>query len=96
MPEGEYLLIPEVSSERRNYIPIGFIQPEVISSNLVKIIPNSTLYHFGILTSAMHMTWVKYTCGQTEKPITVIPLESSTTTTPGRRPPARKIKKPLS
>ena len=64
MPEGEYLLIPEVSSERRNYIPIGFIQPEVISSNLVKIIPNSTLYHFGILTSAMHMTWVKYTCGR--------------------------------
>jgi hypothetical protein len=63
-PKSQYLLIPEVSSERRKYIPIGFIDPSVVSSNLVKIVPNATLFHFGILTSLMHMCWVKYVCGR--------------------------------
>ena len=49
MPAGNYLVIPEVSSERRLYIPIGFEQPETFASNLVKIVPNATLYHFGVL-----------------------------------------------
>jgi len=63
-PDSHYLLLPSVSSERRNFIPIGFMPPEVIASNLCLIVPNATVYHFGILTSTMHMAWVRYTCGR--------------------------------
>jgi hypothetical protein len=66
IPDAPYLVIPEVSSERRRFIPIGFMQPDTLSSNLVKIIPHATLYHFGILTSTMHMAWTRYTCGRME------------------------------
>jgi len=64
MPSTDYLLVPSVSSENRKYIPLGFIPKEVITSNLCLIISEATLYHFGVLTSAMHMTWVKYVCGR--------------------------------
>ena len=64
MPKSEYIVVPEVSSERRRYIPIGFVTPDVLSSNLLKIIPNATLYHFGILTSNVHMAWVRAVCGR--------------------------------
>ncbi|MBD1208461.1 MAG: class I SAM-dependent DNA methyltransferase [Ignavibacteria bacterium] len=63
-PERRYLLVPSVSSERRMYIPIGFMDAETIVSNLALIVPNATLYHFGILSSLLHMTWVKYVCGR--------------------------------
>jgi hypothetical protein len=66
MPTGNYLLIPEVSSEKRSYIPMGFISPDILSSNLVKIFPDATPYHFGILSSAMHMAWVRQVCGRLE------------------------------
>jgi hypothetical protein len=59
-----FVAIPEVSSERRHYIPIGFLDNETIPSNKLQILPNGTLWHFGILTSLMHMTWAKYTCGR--------------------------------
>jgi type I restriction-modification system DNA methylase subunit len=62
--ESEYIIVPSVSSERRKYIPIGFMSPDIIASNLCLIIPNGTLYHFGVLTSVMHMAWVKYVCGR--------------------------------
>jgi len=62
--ENKYIIIPSVSSERRKYIPIGFMPPSIIASNLCLIIPNANLCHFGILTSAMHMSWVKYLCGR--------------------------------
>ena len=64
MPKGTYIVIPEVSSERRRYVPIGFMTPDTLCSNLVKIIPNSTLYHFGILTSNVHMAWMRAVCGR--------------------------------
>lgn len=64
IPTEPYLLIPEVSSERRSFIPIGFIEPETLSSNLVKIAPNATLYHFGVVTSTMHMAWTRTVCGR--------------------------------
>lgn len=64
IPEERYLVIPKVSSERRKYIPIGYIDNTVLSSDLLFIIKSSSLYQFGILASAMHMTWVKYTCGR--------------------------------
>jgi len=59
-----YIIIPSVSSERRKYIPIGFIEPSTIASNLCLIIPGAEIFHFGILTSKMHMAWVSYTCGR--------------------------------
>ena len=64
-PEGvDYLLVPSVSSERRRYVPIGFMKANVISSNAVQIIPNATLYHFGVLTSNVHMAWMRVVCGR--------------------------------
>ena len=64
MPKGNYIVIPEVSSERRKYIPMGFIDPYILSSNLVKVIPNAEIYHFGVLTSNVHMAWVRAVCGR--------------------------------
>lgn len=64
IPDSPYLVIPEVSSERRLFVPIGFMQPDTLSSNLVKIVPNATLYHFGILTSTMHNAWMRTVCGR--------------------------------
>ena len=66
-PEGvNYLIIPSVSSERRKYIPIGFLDSNTISSNAVQIIPRASIYHFGILTSNVHMAWVRAVCGRLE------------------------------
>lgn len=64
-PEGEsFILIPRVSSERRNYIPIGFLSSDHISSDSSIIMPYATHYHLGILTSTMHMAWMRYVCGR--------------------------------
>jgi hypothetical protein len=63
-PETPYLLLPSVSSERRNYIPIGFMPSDVIASNLCLIVPSANFYHFGVLTSTMHMAWVRSVCGR--------------------------------
>ena len=60
------IVIPVVSSEKRPYIPIGFIDKNTISTNGNLIIPNGDLFLFGQLTSLMHMSWVKYTCGRLE------------------------------
>ena len=58
------IIVPLVSSENRKYVPFGFIDKDTIPSNLCSFISNATLYHFGILTSEMHMTWVRYVCGR--------------------------------
>ena len=63
-PKSEYIVIPEISSEKRKYIPIGFMTPDVMCSNRVKISENATLYHFGVLTSNVHMAWVNAVCGR--------------------------------
>ncbi len=63
-PNTNYLIIPETSSERRRYIPMGFIEPNVICSNAVKFIPNASLYIFGVLTSNVHMAWTRVVCGR--------------------------------
>lgn len=60
----DFLIIPRVSSERRRYVPIGFSTPDIISSDAVQIVPNATLYHFGILTSNIHMAWMRAVCGR--------------------------------
>lgn len=64
MPDSDYILIPKVSSERRRYVPIGFMTPDVFCSDLVFIIPKASLYHFGILTSNIHMAWMRAVCGR--------------------------------
>ncbi|MCD8366886.1 MAG: class I SAM-dependent DNA methyltransferase, partial [Clostridiales bacterium] len=64
MPKGTYIVIPEVSSERRRYVPMGFMTPDILCSNLVKIVPDATLYHFGVLTSNVHMAWMRAVCGR--------------------------------
>ena len=66
MPQGNYIVIPEVSSERRKYVPMGFMTPDVLCSNLVKIIPDASLYHLGVLTSNVHMAWMRAVCGRLE------------------------------
>lgn len=66
MPKGHYIIIPEVSSEKRRYIPIGYIDDTVLCSNKLRLMPNATLYHFGILTSNVHMAWMRAVCGRLE------------------------------
>ena len=58
-PDTTYLLVPSASSENRRYIPIGFMDRMTIASNLVLIVPDATIYHFGVLTSSVHMAWVR-------------------------------------
>lgn len=64
MPDGESIVVPEVSSERRKYIPLGFIEPEVFASNLVKIVPNASLFLFGVLHSEIHNVWMRAVAGR--------------------------------
>ena len=63
-PKTDYLLVPSTSSERRRYIPIGFFDSNTISSNDNLVIPNATLYNFGVLTSNVHMAWVRTVAGR--------------------------------
>ena len=62
--EGDYLLVPSTSSENRKYIPIGFLNSDVISSNANLLIPHATLYEFGILTSSLHNAWMRAVAGR--------------------------------
>ena len=63
-PESDYLAIPEVSTSKRKYIPMGFFHSNVIASNKLFIVPNATLYHFGILESNIHMAWMRLVAGR--------------------------------
>lgn len=65
-PSSDFLLIPKVSSENRQYIPIGFKSKDDIITDKNFFVPNATRSHFGVLTSAMHMAWMRYTCGRLE------------------------------
>ncbi len=62
--EGKYLIVPSTSSKNRKYIPIGFLPCTVISSNANLIIPDTNLYHFGVLTSNVHNAWMRTVCGR--------------------------------
>ncbi len=61
-----YLLMPSVSSENRRFVPIGYFKPNVVASNLVFMLPNATLYHFGVLCSSAHNAWMRAVCGRLE------------------------------
>ena len=64
MPDTNYIIVPKVSSEKRRYVPMGFMSPNVLASDLVFVIPDATLYHFGILESNVHMAWMRAVCGR--------------------------------
>ena len=66
MPNGDSIIIPKVSSEKRRYVPMGFIHKGTFASDLVFLIPSATLYHFGILESNVHMAWMRVVCGRLE------------------------------
>ena len=68
-PHTAYLAIPEVSSENRTYIPIAFFESNVIASNKIQMVPEATVFIFGVLTSLMHMSWTKAICGRLESRI---------------------------
>jgi len=63
-PDSDYVIVPCHSSENRKYVPIGFVDRNVVVNDAVQIIPDGTLCHFGILTSTMHMAWMRYVCGR--------------------------------
>jgi hypothetical protein len=63
-PNSNYIIIPRHSSENRNYIPFGFVSSEIIVNDAVQILPSATLYHFGVLTSSVHMAWMRTVCGR--------------------------------
>ena len=64
MPKGNYVLIPCHSSEARKYIPMGYVAPNVLSSNATLLVTDASLYHFGVLNSNVHMAWVRAVCGR--------------------------------
>lgn len=66
IPSKPYLAIPEVSSERREYIPLGYLTPETLASNKLRLLPEASLSQFGVLQSSMHMAWMRATCGRLE------------------------------
>ena len=63
-PDSDFLMVPATSSENRKYIPIGYLSKDVIASNAASFVPNATLYHFGVLTSNVHMAWMRSVCGR--------------------------------
>ena len=65
-PETEYIIIPRHSSENRKYIPLGFESPDVICGDANLLMPNASLYHFGVLTSNVHNSWMRTVCGRLE------------------------------
>lgn len=65
-PESDYIIVPRHSSERRRYIPMGFVDASIICGDANYLIPNATVYQFGILTSNIHMAWMRAVCGRLE------------------------------
>lgn len=65
-PDTDYILVPATSSERRRYIPMGYVSKNVIASNAASFVPNTSLFHFGVLTSNVHMAWMRAVAGRLE------------------------------
>jgi hypothetical protein len=65
-PDKDYLLFPKVSSERRRHVPLGFLPASVVANGSSLIVPGASLYHFGVLSSEMHMAWMRQVAGRLE------------------------------
>ena len=64
MPKGHYIVIPEVSSEKRRYIPMGYLDDSKLCSNKLRLMPDANLFEFGVLESNVHMAWMRCVCGR--------------------------------
>ena len=64
IPSQAFLALPQVSSERRRFIPISFLSPEFLCGDKLRVVENATLLHFGVLNSTMHMAWTRHVCGR--------------------------------
>ena len=82
-PKSDYLAVPEVSSETREYVPIDILPPTVIASNKLQIVPGAPLYYFGLLTSAMHMAWMRTVAGRLESRYSYAPAVYNSFPWPG-------------
>ncbi len=93
LPTAPFLVIPEVSSERREYVPIGWLEPPVVPSNLVRVLENASLADFALLTSAMHMAWLRHVGGRLKSDYRYsIGLVYNTFPTPSRDKDTSKLK----
>ena len=63
-PDSDYLLFPKVSSERRHYVPLGFLSKSIVANGSALVVPDADIYHLGVLSSRMHMAWMRQTCGR--------------------------------
>ncbi len=99
VPEYPFLIVPQTSSERRDYVPIGYLKPPVIPSEKLRILPNATLTDFALLTSAMHMAWMRAITGRMKSDYmysvgvvyNTFPLPSNGTDMPKLSPPAQAV-----
>lgn len=64
MPQQSFMLVPRVSSENRDYVPMGFLEPECLASDAIQILPDVKMWHFGVLESRLHMAWMRVVCGR--------------------------------
>lgn len=90
--KGNYITIPRTSSENRKYIPIGYLESSIVASNDLQIVPNGSLFEFGVLTSIQHMAWVKYTCGRLKSDIRYSALYTFNTFPWPENPTEKQIK----
>ena len=62
-PDSDYLIIPLTTSKNRKYVPVGYLSKDIIANNGASFVPNASLYHFGVITSNVHMAWMRTVCG---------------------------------
>ena len=91
-PESNYLVVPEVSSQRRKYIPIGFVSPEIIASNMLYLVPEATFYMFGTLMSSLHMAWMRVVGGRLKSDYRYTPAVYNNFPWPDKATDAQKAK----
>ena len=91
-PESNYLVVPEVSSQRRKYIPIGFVSPDVIASNMLYLVPEATLFMFGTLVSSLHMAWMRVVGGRLKSDYRYTPAVYNNFPWPNKASDAQKSK----
>jgi hypothetical protein len=89
-PDCRYIALPEVSSENREYVPMDFLAPEIIASNKLQIIPGGEIYHLGVLTSWMHMAWMRTVSGRLKSDYSYSPTVYNSFPWPEPKPAQRE------
>ena len=91
-PESNYLVVPEVSSQRRKYIPIGYLTPNVVASNKLYLVPDATLFLFGVIVSVAHMGWMRIVAGRLKSDYSYSPAVYNNFPWPDKASDAQKSK----